>query len=122
MPNHESERAPNGTSRGEHYFPYPATKLIIAQHLRIDHELGYWGWLIVATFYDQFDEPVWSTEVCLAQEIPQGFGLLYEDDEYSDSSGELSQGDSLPYIPAFTTLLFLLSMHTCIPCHAPIES
>ncbi|KAG4282459.1 hypothetical protein FPRO06_09132 [Fusarium proliferatum] len=43
--------------------PYPASKLIITQHLEASRESPFWAWIIVGAFYDRQDNVLWSSEI-----------------------------------------------------------
>ncbi|KAL7619371.1 hypothetical protein AAE478_009908 [Parahypoxylon ruwenzoriense] len=45
--------------------PYPATKLIIGQHLWVHPSRHSWAWLIVGSFYDAEDYEIWHLELFL---------------------------------------------------------
>ncbi|EQB51748.1 hypothetical protein CGLO_08681 [Colletotrichum gloeosporioides Cg-14] len=62
---HSSEEEPE-------YLPYPATKLIIGQYYICSRDPPHWGWLIVGTFYDPDNNPVWSTEIFAFQRDTRG--------------------------------------------------
>lgn len=62
--------------------PYPATTLVIAQHLFVSHCCRYWAWLIVGTFYDRHDKAIWNSEVFLAMNPEED-----SDDESDEESG-----------------------------------
>ncbi|KHO00590.1 uncharacterized protein MAM_01368 [Metarhizium album ARSEF 1941] len=66
----------------EHFFPSPATKLVVTQYLAACDEAFAWAWIIVGAFYDRHGRPLWSTEVLVCQ---------INDD--SDSDGFDSTGD-----------------------------
>lgn len=63
--------------------PYPATTLVIVQHLFVSHCGRYWAWLIIGTFYDRHDKAVWKSEVFLAMNP----GEEDSDDESGEDSG-----------------------------------
>ncbi|KAF9871334.1 hypothetical protein CkaCkLH20_11255 [Colletotrichum karsti] len=69
------------------YLPYPATKLIIGQYWHCSRDPPFWGWLIVGTFYDQHNNPVWSTEIFAFQRDTRG-------DDTESSSVVSSDSDS----------------------------
>ncbi|KAF6824490.1 hypothetical protein CPLU01_10847 [Colletotrichum plurivorum] len=70
------------------YLPYPANKLIIGQYYYCSRESPcWWGWLIVGTFYDQDNNPVWSTQIFALQRDTR-------DDSDSEADSEES-GESL---------------------------
>ena len=72
-----------------HSLPAPATKLIIGQHLYASVSPRFWAWLIVATFYDIDDNPIWSTEIFLGQRDRRGWDPL---------TGEFDSGPPPPSI------------------------
>lgn len=87
-------------------FPYPATTLVIVQHLFVSRCGQYWAWRITGTFYDVRGGPVWWSEVCLAKTPEEDDGEGSESDEESsetsstddpweDVSGEESGEESL---------------------------
>ncbi|KAG5976141.1 hypothetical protein E4U55_007482 [Claviceps digitariae] len=48
------------------FFPHPATKLVVTQYLECE-DISRWAWIIVGTFFDSHDQPLWSTELFLAR-------------------------------------------------------
>ncbi|KAG5916982.1 hypothetical protein E4U42_007422 [Claviceps africana] len=48
------------------FFPHPATKLVVTQYLE-GEDIARWAWIIVGTFFDSHDQPVWSTEIFIAR-------------------------------------------------------
>lgn len=61
-----SARQPSGFPTGP--LPYPAAKVVIGQYLACDQgEDPYWGWLVVAAFYDSNDAKLWATEIFIIQ-------------------------------------------------------
>ena len=86
----------------EEPFPYPATTLVVSQHLFISHDSRCWAWLITGTFYDAQDKAVWGTEVFLAMNPEDESGGGDERPEESaregtgedESEGEIQISDS----------------------------
>ncbi|KAH9992565.1 hypothetical protein F4779DRAFT_631948 [Xylariaceae sp. FL0662B] len=62
--NLDSQRTPPEPRCDE--LPFPATKIIIGQHLWVHPSLRSWAWLIVGSFYDDHDSELWHTEVFLS--------------------------------------------------------
>ncbi|KAH7159637.1 hypothetical protein B0J13DRAFT_519093 [Dactylonectria estremocensis] len=48
-------------------FPEPATRLVVTQHLRVYRDPFFWAYIIVAAFFDEEDNVLWSTEIFLVQ-------------------------------------------------------
>ncbi|KAF5495024.1 hypothetical protein CGCS363_v009247 [Colletotrichum siamense] len=76
---HSSEEEPE-------YLPYPATKLIIGQYYICSRNPPHWGWLIVGTFYDPDNNPVWSTEIFAFQRDTRGDQTDLQSVSSSDSA------------------------------------
>lgn len=73
------------------FLPYPATKLVITQHLEVGHEDPHlWAWIIVGAFYDSNDTVIWSSELFLAHLDTQ----LEADTEEESEDGESSDAES----------------------------
>ncbi|KAG6015095.1 hypothetical protein E4U54_004248 [Claviceps lovelessii] len=66
------------------FFPRPATKLIITQYLECE-DISCWAWIIVGTFFDSHDRPLWSTEIFLAR---------FDHDSDSESGYSESESES----------------------------
>lgn len=78
-----------------HPLPYPATTLVLSQHVFVSRCGRYWAWLIRAVFYDARDNAVWGKEVFLAR-TPEGRVFLQTGDDSSEegsSSGEESSSE-----------------------------
>ncbi|KAF6805802.1 hypothetical protein CSOJ01_09231 [Colletotrichum sojae] len=74
------------------YLPYPANKLIIGQYYYCSRESPcWWGWLIVGTFYDERNNPVWSTQIFALQRDTRGDSDSEAESEESDSSSDLAE-------------------------------
>ncbi|KAH7322702.1 hypothetical protein B0I35DRAFT_407152 [Stachybotrys elegans] len=75
----------------EGVLPYPATKLIITQYLHTSLDPLFWGWILVAAFFDAEDNIIWSTEVFAAH-----LDIQFESDEEDEGDEEESvyQGSS----------------------------
>lgn len=71
------------------FLPPSAAKLIITQYLECE-DTSSWAWIIVGTFFDSRDQPLWSTEIFIAQ-LDIGSG---SESEYSDNTDELYHGGS----------------------------
>lgn len=80
------------------YLPYPATKLIIGQYYVCSRDPPHWGWLIVGTFYDPDNNPVWSTEIFAFQRDTRG------DQTDSQSVSSSDSGESLPSTQTYSLL------------------
>ncbi|CAJ2509690.1 Uu.00g147160.m01.CDS01 [Anthostomella pinea] len=52
--------------------PYPATKLLIGQHLCVHPSRRSWAWLVVGAFYDDKDNELWHIEVFLSNIAESG--------------------------------------------------
>ncbi|KAL3295098.1 NADH:flavin oxidoreductase/NADH oxidase [Colletotrichum asianum] len=73
------------------YLPYPATKLIIGQYYVCSRDPPHWGWLIVGTFYDPDNNPVWSTEIFAFQRDTRGDQTHSQSVSSSDSGSSAEQ-------------------------------
>lgn len=69
------------------FLPASAAKLIITQYLECE-DTSSWAWIIVGTFFDSRDQPLWSTEIFIAQLD------IDSDSEYSDNTDESYHGGS----------------------------
>ncbi|KAK2042178.1 hypothetical protein LZ31DRAFT_470955, partial [Colletotrichum somersetense] len=75
------------------HLPYPATKLIVAQHWHCSRNPPFWGYLIVGTFYDRHNNVVWSTEIFALQPDTRRTRATH-----SEASSESGVGSSEPAI------------------------
>ena len=66
------------------YFPSPATKLVVTQHLQVSDNSQEWAWIIVGVFYDSSGQPIWSTEIFSAKLDPEFESDVSETEEGSE--------------------------------------
>ncbi|KAG6001068.1 hypothetical protein E4U21_004711 [Claviceps maximensis] len=74
------------------FFPRPATKLVVTQYLECE-DISRWAWIIVGTFFDSRDRPVWSTEIFIARLDLDSGSESGDDDHESDSTDDLYDRD-----------------------------
>ncbi|KDN62291.1 hypothetical protein CSUB01_08351 [Colletotrichum sublineola] len=100
--------ASHDSSDGEEpeYLPYPATKLIVAQHWHCSRDPPFWGYLIVGTFYDRHNNIVWSTEIFAFQPDTRR-----SRDDHSDASSESEVEPTGPTTNGDLTDRFALSLN-----------
>ncbi|KAK1980880.1 hypothetical protein LZ30DRAFT_593897, partial [Colletotrichum cereale] len=99
--------SPNSSDEEEQeYLPYPATKLIVAQYWHCSRDPPFWGCLIVGTFYDRYNNVVWSTEIFAFQ--PDTRRSRYA---LSDASSESDAGPTGPTINRDLTDRFARSLN-----------
>ncbi|KAG5943403.1 hypothetical protein E4U59_000448 [Claviceps monticola] len=74
--------------------PYAAAKLVVTQYLDYA-DSAHWAWIIVGTFLDHHDCPLWSTEIFLArleQDSDSESQFGHSDFDAGESTTELYDG------------------------------
>ncbi|KAG5923830.1 hypothetical protein E4U53_003522, partial [Claviceps sorghi] len=73
------------------FFPRPATKLVVTQYLE-GEDISCWAWIIVGTFFDSHNRPLWSTEIFITRldldSVSESEDSVNESDSDSDSEGD----------------------------------
>lgn len=76
----------------ESFLPYPATKLIVTQYIKLyAGRPPHWAWIIVGAFYDDDDVCLWSKEVFAAH---LDIDPDYEPLQWSSASEESFEAES----------------------------
>jgi hypothetical protein len=95
------------------FLPYPATKLVVTQHLQASREdPPFWAWIIVGAFYDSNDTVLWSTQIFVAHLDIEFESDTEEESETSDAEslgGQASPG----LLPSLPDALLALSLDHC---------
>lgn len=81
----------------ENFLPYPATKLIITQYLKVCFgRPPYWAWIVVGAFYDKDDNCLWSTEVFAAHlDVDPDYQTFQPGEVTDEESEEESETESV---------------------------
>jgi hypothetical protein len=84
------------------FLPYPATNLVVTQHLQASREdPPFWAWIIVGAFYDSNDTVLWSTQIFVAHLDIEFESDTEEESETSDAEslgGQASPAASSPFV------------------------
>ncbi|KAJ2967275.1 hypothetical protein NQ176_g9738 [Zarea fungicola] len=92
--------------------PYPATKLIITQYLKVIERESerQFVWLIVGAFYNRVGRPIWSREVIISKVNPSDANSSAS--STSSEASEIQQRfDSEPPVQPFAHTAVLPSYH-----------
>ncbi|KAG6025851.1 hypothetical protein E4U41_001430 [Claviceps citrina] len=75
------------------FLPGSAVKLVVTQYLECE-DITHWAWIIVGTFFDSQDQPLWSTEIFIAQLGIDSESEFGDSDSDSDSDRDST---AVPY-------------------------